>query len=175
MEEVVLVDEHDREIGRGEKIQTHREGALHRAFSIFLFNDEALLLLQKRAQAKYHSGKLWSNTCCGHPRPGESTASAACRRLREEMNIECDLEQTFSFIYRVDFGKQLSEHEYDHIFFGRFNGDPLPDPQEVEDWKWIDMSTLARELKSNPEEYTYWLRIAFDRLGEALICMNKEK
>lgn len=175
MEEVILVDEHDQEIGRGEKIQTHSEGALHRAFSIFLFNDKALLLLQKRARAKYHSGELWSNTCCGHPRPGESTASAARRRLREEMNIDCDLEQTFSFIYRVDVGNQLSEYEYDHVFFGRFNGDPRPDPREVEGWKWIDMNTLARELKSNPEGYTYWLGIAFNRLCEALIGTNKEK
>src|SRR5918997_6672888 len=126
-EQVILVDEADREVGTGSKLEAHREGALHRAFSVFVFDRRGRLLLQKRAAGKYHSGGLWSNTCCGHPRPGEATAEAARRRLREEMNFDCELRAAFEFLYRAQFTNKLIEHEYDHVFVGEFGGVFVPD------------------------------------------------
>jgi isopentenyl-diphosphate Delta-isomerase len=160
LEEVILVDECDREVGVGEKMQTHRAGALHRAFSIFVFDADKRLLLQQRARTKYHSGGLWSNTCCGHPRPGEDTMAAAHRRLREEMNFDCALRAAFGFVYRAELAGQLVEHEYDHVFVGEFNGEPTPDAAEVADWRWVSMTELRRALRQRPDEYSYWLRIA---------------
>ncbi len=159
-EQVILVDEFDRELGSGEKLQTHRAGALHRAFSIFVFDAAKRLLLQQRARTKYHSAGLWSNTCCGHPRPGEDTTAAAHRRLREEMNFDCALRPAFGFLYRAELAGQLVEHEYDHVFVGEFNGVPTPDVAEVEAWRWVSMAELRRELHRHPAEYSYWLRIA---------------
>lgn len=159
-EQVILVDEHDRELGVAEKLQTHREGALHRAFSIFVFDSAGRLLLQKRARSKYHSGGLWSNTCCGHPRPGEATAAAAHRRLFEEMNFDCELREAFGFLYRAELGGDLVEHEYDHVFVGGFDGEPAPDASEVEDWRWLSMAELRDGLRHSPEEYSYWLKVA---------------
>ncbi len=160
LEQVILVDERDRELGSSEKLQAHRAGALHRAFSIFVFDADKRLLLQQRARTKYHSGGLWSNTCCGHPRPGEATAAAAQRRLREEMNFDCELRAAFGFLYRAELAGQLVEHEYDHVFIGAFDGVPAPDAAEVEDWRWLSMPELRRELLARPGAYTYWLRIA---------------
>jgi isopentenyl-diphosphate Delta-isomerase len=156
-ERLILVDEHDRELGTEEKLKTHIEGKLHRAFSIFVFDDANRLLLQKRASSKYHSGGLWSNTCCGHPRPGEQTIVAARRRLVEEMNFKCELRPFFAFQYRAELANRLIENEYDHVFIGRFNGSPVPEKTEVEDWKWIDMADLKRDLDERPYEYSYWL------------------
>lgn len=160
MERVVLVDEQDRELGAAEKLSAHAAGKLHRAFSIFVFNSERQLLLQRRAQSKYHSGGLWSNTCCGHPRPGEATLPAARRRLREEMNFDCELRPAFEFLYRAEFANELVEHEYDHVFVGEFNGVVTPDETEVEAWTWTTLAELRRDLSARPDDYTYWLKAA---------------
>jgi isopentenyl-diphosphate Delta-isomerase len=160
LEQVILVDEHDREVGVGEKLLAHRAGALHRAFSVFVFDRRGRLLLQRRARGKYHSGGLWSNTCCGHPRPGETTGAAARRRLREEMNFECELREAYSFLYRVEFGNRLVEHEYDHVLVGRFDGEPAPDASEVEAWRWVSVEKLEADVIANPDTYSYWLRLA---------------
>lgn len=162
-EELILVDEDDREIGIGEKLSVHQEGKLHRAFSIFIFDDSDRLLLQKRAKTKYHSGGLWSNTCCGHPRPGEKTLAAAHRRLREEMNFDCELGEIFAFHYQTGFENGLIENEYDHVFVGRFNGQPEPSKAEAEDWKWITLPDLKQDLLEKPSDYTFWLRIALEK------------
>jgi farnesyl-diphosphate farnesyltransferase len=163
-EEVVLVNEKDEVVGVEEKIKTHQLGVLHRAFSIFIFNSEGLLLLQKRTRTKYHSKGLWSNTCCGHPRLNETTQQASRRRLREEMGFDCKMKEVFQFVYRAKLDGGLIEHEYDHVFVGEFEGDPLPDKNEVDDWKWINLAALNLDLQNNPEIYTCWFKIALDRL-----------
>ena len=165
-EQVILVDEQDRALGADEKMSAHRSGALHRAFSVFVFDPEGRLLLQRRARGKYHSGGLWSNTACGHPRPGETTPDAARRRLREEMNIDCELREAFAFVYRADLGGGLVEHEYDHVYVGTHRGPgPSPDPSEVEDWRWVTLDELHRALQEEPHRYTYWLNIALKEEG----------
>ncbi|HZG53959.1 MAG TPA: isopentenyl-diphosphate Delta-isomerase [Pyrinomonadaceae bacterium] len=169
MEQVILVDEHDRELGAAEKLSAHAAGRLHRAFSIFVFNSAGRLLLQRRAKGKYHSGGLWSNTCCGHPRPEESTPAAARRRLREEMNFDCELSAAFEFLYRAEFANELIEHEYDHVFVGEFDGAFTPEESEVEEWKWTTTDELRRDLRERPEEYTYWLRAALETEGWARV------
>jgi isopentenyl-diphosphate delta-isomerase len=158
---VVLVDANDREIGVMEKIEAHRQNLLHRAFSVFVFNQRGELLLQRRALQKYHSGGLWTNTCCSHPRPGESIEEAATRRLLEEMGFECPVYDTFSFLYQCDMGNGLYEHEFDHVLFGEFNGIPAPDTTEVMDWKFSSMDEIERRMHSNPEEFTEWFKICF--------------
>ena len=170
MEEIILVDREGRQTGTGEKMEVHRKGELHRAFSIFVFNSKGELLLQRRAGNKYHSGGLWANTCCSHPRAGEKLEDAVHRRLKEEMGFDCSLKELFSFIYRVDFGNGLTENEFDHVFFGRFDGKPDPDPEEVGDWKWIYLEELKNDGKESPGEYTYWLRAA---LGRVVSLMEK--
>lgn len=165
MERVVLVDEQDREMGAAEKLAAHAAGKLHRAFSIFVFNSEKQLLLQRRAKTKYHSGGLWSNTCCGHPRPGEATAEAARRRLREELNFDCELRAAFEFLYRAEFANELIEHEYDHVFVGEFDGAFVPDESEVENCRWVGLDELRRDIGERPGEYTYWLKVALDTEG----------
>jgi isopentenyl-diphosphate delta-isomerase len=169
MERVILVDEQDRELGAAEKLAAHVAGRLHRAFSIFVFNSAGQLLLQRRAKAKYHSGGLWSNTCCGHPRPGESTPDAARRRLREEMNIDCELRAAFEFLYRAEFANELIEHEYDHVFVGEFDGAFVAEESEVEAWKWTTPDELRRDMRARPGDYTYWLRAALDTDGWARV------
>jgi isopentenyl-diphosphate Delta-isomerase len=164
-EHVILVDADDTAIGTREKRAAHVTGALHRAFSIFVFDSAGRMLLQRRAITKYHSGGLWSNACCSHPRPGESTRAAAHRRLFEELGFHCPLRTAFSFVYRADVGGGLIEHEYDHVFIGTFDGDPAPDPVEVDDWRWVDMYALRRELREAPGRFTYWFRIALDELA----------
>ncbi len=162
-EQLILVDAEDRELGVGDKLQAHLMGTLHRAFSIFVFDSQGRLLIQKRALTKYHSGGLWSNTACGHPRPGESTISAAHRRLREEMGFDCDLGFAFGFLYRAELNNRLIEHEYDHVFVGSFDGEPAPELSEVQAWRWIPMTDLRTELREHPEKYSYWLRTAVDK------------
>ena len=161
-EQVILVDETDRELGVAGKLRAHREGALHRAFSVFIFDRAGRLLLQRRARGKYHSGGLWSNTACGHPRPGEPTAEAARRRLREEMSLDCELSRAFEFVYRAELGGALVEHEYDHVFVGTHDAEPAPDPAEVEEWRWVSMGDLRRGLSEEPESYSYWLKVAVE-------------
>lgn len=165
MEElVVLVDETDRELGSEEKLAAHHSGALHRAFSTFVSNRSGQLLLQRRAATKYHSPRLWSNTCCGHPRPGESIEAAAHRRLREEMGFDCALTVSFSFTYRAELDGGMVEHEIDHVLVGQFDGQPVANPEEVEAWRWIDEAELAGEMAANPQRYTAWLGIALEQL-----------
>ena len=164
-EQVILVDEEDRAVGTAEKMHVHRSGGLHRAFSVFVFDPAGNVLLQKRALDKYHSGGLWSNTCCSHPRPGESTIEAARRRLSEEMGFTCELREVFSFVYRAEVGGGLVEHEYDHVLVGTFDGQPSPDAREVEEWRWCPLGELKRDLAGNPANYTSWLTLAIDRVG----------
>jgi isopentenyl-diphosphate delta-isomerase len=167
MEKVILVDEGDNAVGEAEKMQAHREGLLHRAFSVFLFDEKGNMLLQRRAMSKYHSPGLWTNTCCSHPRPGEDTIAAAQRRLKEEMGIEnCTLKEQFSFVYRTNFPDGLIEHEFDHVFTGTFDGDPTPNSSEVMEWKWIRMDELKTDILVNPERYTYWIKEALGRVTE---------
>jgi isopentenyl-diphosphate delta-isomerase len=158
-EQVILVDAADRPAGTMGKLEAHRRGALHRAFSVFGFDAQGRLLLQRRADAKYHSGGLWTNTCCSHPRPGEDTAAAAVRRLREEMGMEFAVTPVFTFLYEADFPNGLREHELDHVFFGTCTGEPRPDPAEVSAWRYVSLAELAAEVQDHPERFTAWLAI----------------
>lgn len=164
MEHVILVDENDQQIGLMEKMEAHEKGLLHRAFSVFIFNDENQLLLQQRAKDKYHSGGLWTNTCCSHPREGESLLDAGKRRLHEEMGFSCPIETVFSFIYKAELDNNLIEHELDHVLIGNYNEVPKPNPDEVMDWKYVDLEWVVEDMKANPENYTAWFRIVFDNV-----------
>lgn len=172
MTKVILVDEKDNQIGSKEKIAAHMEGLLHRAFSIFVFNDKQELLLQKRALKKYHSGGLWSNTCCSHPAPGEDLLESAHCRLIEEMGFDCELKKLFSFSYKTTLGC-LTENEYDHVILGNFNGTPSPSPSEAADWKWVNLDELDLDLKKNPQKYTYWFQVALPKLREQIILHDE--
>ena len=163
-ESVVLVDESGRERGTATKLSVHVSGKLHRAVSVFVLDGEGRMLLQRRAAGKYHSGGLWSNTCCGHPRPGESSAGAAHRRLREEMGFDCPLVPAFSFAYRSVLENGLIEHERDEVFVGRFDGSPAPSPQEVDDWRWVTADELVADLSDHPRRYSAWFPIALREL-----------
>lgn len=156
-EQVIIVDELDRELGIEGKLAAHRSGVLHRAFSIFVRDRTGRILLQQRALGKYHSGGLWSNTCCGHPRPGEPIAEAARRRLGEEMGFACPIERLGTFTYRAELDGGLIEHELDHVFVGLFDGTPVPDPSEVAGWRWVEAGALAADLEESPTRYTAWL------------------
>ena len=164
MEFVVLVDEQDNPIGKMEKQQAHIEGLLHRAFSIFIFNSEKKLLLQKRASSKYHCGGLWTNSCCSHPRENENIQDAANRRLAEEMGMQCSLKPIFTFMYRAEFENGLIEHEFDHVFFGESDQNPKINPEEVETYRYIAMEDLQQEVKEFPQNFTPWFIIALDRV-----------
>lgn len=165
MEEIILVDTSDRQVGTGEKMDVHRQGRLHRAFSIYIFNSKGQLMLQKRHSAKYHSGGLWTNTCCSHPRNGEPLHDAAHRRLKDEMGFDCELREAFSFIYKVPLDKGLTEHEYLHVFIGQYDGEPAINPEEAEGWKWMDFSELQKDIKKNPQHYTKWFQLTIDKLA----------
>ena len=157
---LVAVDAHDRQTGVVDKLTAHRQGILHRAFSIFVFDEAGRLLLQRRAAGKYHSGGLWTNTCCSHPRAGEGLLDAAHRRLREEMGFDCPLEAVFGFVYRAELDGGLVEHEFDHVVVGRFEGDPVADPGEVGDWKWVDVHAVRAQLAEAPAGFTAWFGTA---------------
>ena len=159
MEQVILVDKDDVECGFMEKMHAHRTGKLHRAFSIFLFNPAGQLLLQQRALGKYHCAGLWTNTCCSHPRPGEAVAHAAVRRLDEEMGLSCKLTRRFSFKYRAALDNGLTEHELVHVFTGVFKGAVVPNPDEVQAFRYIDVDYFSAELESSPDQFTPWLQI----------------
>ena len=161
-EKVILVDKNDNQVGLMPKIEAHEKGVLHRAFSIFIFNSKYELLLQKRASSKYHSGGLWTNTCCSHPRDGEDTLDAANRRLEEEMGIKTSLRKVYDFIYKAELDNQLTEHEFDHVFYGVCDRDPILNKDEAEDFKWVDMETLNNDIIKNEDNYTVWFKIAFE-------------
>lgn len=158
VEKVILVDKNNRKIGTEEKIKAHKEGKLHRAFSIFIFNSKKKLLIQKRHDNKYHSGGLWTNTVCSHPKPNETYQQAVHRRLKEEMGFDCKLKKLFCFIYKAEFPNGLIENEYDCIFIGKFNGKPKPNPKEIMSYKWISIGELRKEIKKHPKKYSYWLK-----------------
>lgn len=158
-DDILLVDEDDNPIGTGEKMDVHRRGLLHRAFSILVYNSKREIMLQRRALSKYHCPGLWSNACCSHPRPGEHLIMAAKRRLREEMGISIPIKEVgVEFIYKVKIG-DLTEYEYDHVLYGNFDGEPQINPEEADDWKWMPFADLRDEMKSNPDIYTPWFRL----------------
>jgi isopentenyl-diphosphate delta-isomerase len=159
MEHVILVDEHDRPTGTMEKMEAHRKGVLHRAFSVLLFNAKGELLIQKRSRTKYHSAGLWTNTCCSHPRPDETLSEAATRRLREEMGIQVEVEPLYSFIYKVNLDGGLVEHELDHVLIGHFDGEPELNANEASAWRYATLAQLKLEALENPEEFTHWFKL----------------
>jgi isopentenyl-diphosphate delta-isomerase len=162
MDEVVLVDTEDREIGRMEKLLAHQKGLLHRAFSVFLFNSKGEMLIQRRALDKYHSAGLWSNTCCSHPKPDESIEDAANRRLQEEMGMQAVLEKNGHIVYRAEFENGLVEHELDHVFVGSSDQVPMPDPSEVFQYRYVSPDELREEVESKPEIFSYWFRLLYE-------------
>ena len=171
-DKVVLVDINGHDLTNQEgqvstmgKIEAHLRGLLHRAVSVFIFNDNFELLLQKRASDKYHSPNMWSNTCCTHPLPGEAPLITAQRRLNEEMHLRTSLTEVFTFLYKADVGNGLIENEFDHVFFGASNNSPNPDPDEVSDWNWITIEELKQELLINPTKFSPWLRRCFNRVS----------
>ena len=161
-EKVILVDKNDNQVGLMPKLEAHEKGVLHRAFSVFIFNSKYELLLQRRASSKYHSGGLWTNTCCSHPREGEDILDAANRRLDEEMGIKTSLRKVYDFIYKAELDNQLIEHEFDHVFYGVCDNDPILNKDEAEDFKWVDMETLNNDIIKNEDNYTVWFKIAFE-------------
>ncbi len=166
MEQVILVNEQDIELGVMEKMEAHEKALLHRAFSIFIFNDRHELLLQQRAISKYHSGGLWTNTCCSHPRPGEAVADAALRRLKEEMGFETTLSKAFDFTYKAPFSNGLTEHEFDHVFTGTYNGIIEPNADEVESYAYYSLTEVDEMLQKNPNDFTVWFHIAFPKVRD---------
>ena len=165
-EEIILVDEDDNPIGFETKLKAHENGGkLHRAFSIFIFDDSGKMLLQRRSKKKYHFGGLWTNTCCSHPKKGEKLQDAARMRLHQEFGFYAELKEIFSFIYRAPDAKSgLTEYEFDHVFYGEFNGVPQPNPNEIDDWKWVDPAELLVDLESNPHDYTPWFKVAIHQV-----------
>ena len=162
-EQVILVDETNKQIGLMPKLEAHQKAVLHRAFSVFVFNDKNELMLQQRALDKYHSPGLWTNTCCSHQRNGESNIEAGKRRLYEEMGFVTDLKETISFIYKAPFDNGLTEHEFDHVMIGYYNDEPKINKDEVADWKWMALEDVKNDLNEHPEQYTIWFSIIFEK------------
>lgn len=161
-EKVILVNENDEPIGLMGKMEAHEKALLHRAFSVFVFNDKNELMIQQRALGKYHSPGLWANTCCSHQREGETNIEAGKRRLMEEMGFTTELRDSISFIYKAPFDNGLTEHEFDHILLGQYNADPAINPEEVHDWKWMSLEAIEQDIKAHPSNYTEWFKIIFD-------------
>lgn len=161
-EQVILVNEQDEPIGLMGKMEAHEKAVLHRAFSVFVLNDQHEVMLQQRAAHKYHSPLLWTNTCCSHQRAGETNIEAGTRRLSEEMGFTTELMELFHFIYKAPFDNGLTEHELDHVMVGRYNGVPEINPEEVASWKWMSIEDIKSDMKSHPEAYTVWFKIIFD-------------
>ena len=159
---VILVDKNDKKIGLMSKMEAHKKGALHRAFSIFIFNNKNELMLQKRNKNKYHSPGLWTNTCCSHQRDEESNISAGKRRLLEEMGFCAELNEIGSFIYNIRFDNGLIEHELDYILVGKYKGNVKMNPDEVDDWKWLSLDNIKDDIKINPDNYTEWFKIIIE-------------
>ena len=162
-EKVILVDQEDNVIGTMSKIEAHKKAVLHRAFSVFILNKKGELMLQKRALNKYHSPALWTNTCCSHQREGEGNLQAGKRRLKEEMGFTTPLEELFSFIYKAPFDNGLTEHEFDHVMLGYYDGLPKINFEEVASWKWISLENVKKHMEKNPEHYTAWFKIIYER------------
>ncbi|MGG9970597.1 isopentenyl-diphosphate Delta-isomerase [Ferruginibacter sp. SUN002] len=171
--QVILVDENDVQIGTMEKIEAHQKALLHRAFSVFIFNSKGEMLLQKRADSKYHSPGLWSNACCSHPQPGNDLLYSATKRLKEEMGFETPLEKIFDFIYKASFDNGLTEHEFDHVFIGKYDGPVIPDCMEVGDYSYKTMEEINEALNNYPASYTEWFKIAFPKLEHYLTPLFK--
>ncbi len=163
-QQVILVDKNNRKLGVKEKISVHKEGKLHRAFSIFIFNSRAELLIQQRAKTKYHSGGLWSNTVCSHPKPKETYRQAIHRRLKEEMGFDCQMKKLFCFIYKASFENSLIENEYDCIFIGKFDGKPEPNAEEIMGVKWVSLKKLKQDIIKQPDKYSVWLKVVLKRI-----------
>lgn len=161
MNRVILVNKNNRKIGEMEKMEAHQKGLLHRAFSIFVFNNNKQLLLQQRNPKKYHSGGLWTNTVCSHPAPGEKYSQAVHRRLMEEMGFDCSLKKLGCFIYKAKFNNGLTEHEYDCIFAGKYNGHCKPNSEEISDFCWLSLNEIQVDIKNNPDNYTFWFKNIF--------------
>lgn len=155
---IVLVNEKDEHIGSIGKLEAHQKGLLHRAFSIIIWNDQNEILIHQRAFGKYHSEGLWTNTCCSHPKVGETILDAAHRRLQEEMGFDCELNQKFHFIYQTELENQLIENELDHVLIGKFNQNPVPNQEEVKDYRWISLEKLINEIAEQPAQFTYWFK-----------------
>lgn len=168
-EQVVLVDENDNQIGLMPKMEAHEKGLLHRAFSVFTFNDKGELLLQQRAADKYHSPLLWTNTCCSHQRNGETTLEAGKRRLQEEMGFSSELEEVFSFIYKAPFDNGLTEHELDHVMVGNYNENPIINREEAEAFKWMRLEEVKVDMEKNPTIYTEWFKIIFNEYYSRIV------
>lgn len=162
-EKVILVNEKDEPVGLMGKMEAHEKALLHRAFSVFVFNDKNELMIQQRALGKYHSPGLWANTCCSHQREGETNIEAGKRRLQEEMGFTTELRDSISFIYKAPFDNGLTEHEFDHILIGEYNEEPKINPDEVHDWKWISLEAIKQDIQANPSSYTEWFKIIFDK------------
>ena len=171
-EHVILVDENDNQIGLMPKMEAHEKALLHRAFSVFIFNNKNELMLQQRAAHKYHSPKLWTNTCCSHQRDGETNLEAGKRRLKEEMGFVTDLQEKTSFIYKAPFENGLTEHELDHIMVGYYNEEPHLNKDEVASWKWMSLEDVKSDIARNPQYYTAWFKIIFEKFYE-FININK--
>ena len=167
-QKVVLVDRNDNTLGTMGKMEAHELGALHRAFSIFIFNKKGELMIHQRALSKYHSPGLWTNTCCSHPRLDEDVKANAHQRLQEEMGFDCEFEKAFTFVYKSDVGQGLTEHEFDHVFVGQYDDEPSINKDEVEDWQFMDMKSLRDEIDHHPQNYTEWFKIAFEKVEQYL-------
>ncbi len=163
IQNVVLVNEQDVALGKMEKLEAHIKGELHRAFSVFIFNSDGELLLQKRADGKYHSGGLWTNTCCGHPNPGEVISSAVSKRLNEEMGMLCNLKFGFKFLYKENVGNHLTEHEVDHVFFGISDEAPELNDDEVSAYRYVSLAELQEEMSDDPYIFTKWFKLIYEK------------
>ena len=161
-ENVILVDLLDNQLGLMPKMEAHEKAVLHRAFSVFVLNEKNEVMLQQRAHHKYHSPLLWTNTCCSHQRAGETNIEAGTRRLYEEMGFKTDLKELFHFIYKAPFDNGLTEHELDHVMIGYYPNDPIINPDEVEQWKWMKIEEIKEDMIVNPADYTVWFKIIFD-------------
>lgn len=162
-EQVILVDQNDQPIGTMAKMEAHEKALLHRAFSVFVMNKNGETMLQQRAAHKYHSPLLWTNTCCSHQRVGETNIEAGKRRLQEEMGFKTDLKELFSFTYKAAFDNGLTEHEFDHVMMGEFEGNPEINPDEVAAWKWMKPEDIKKDIEANPDQYTEWFKIIFEK------------
>lgn len=161
---VILVNENDEERGFMGKTEAHQKGELHRAFSVFILNDKGGMMLHKRADSKYHTPGLWTNACCSHPQPNETVLIAARRRLSEELGFTCDLEKLFNFTYRADFENGLTEHEFDHVFLGYYNGIPPFDTEEMSECDFFSTDLISTWVEKKPEEFTPWFKIAYPKV-----------